>query len=174
MEELIKKIYQVLDDNQSVFTAAQLSPVKTIDLYKGQPINPEIFEFFETPALFLNHNITWSLVGKTYQGELTIEAHLLIDSPFEGTANIFTNHEEALRRNFYHKLVRKILDGIETNETTKLIRVSERPVDTGVVVYHILEYRCQIFNYDVLGDDSILIDDAVVNITGKKIVKQIT
>ncbi|TAG31895.1 MAG: hypothetical protein EAZ35_02265 [Sphingobacteriia bacterium] len=173
MELLIKKIYEVFQANQAVFLQAGLEPVQTIDLFRDQPLNPEAFEYFATPALFLGFAINWERNGHNYTGKAVLDVHVVIDSPFDGVANNFTNHEEALKKVFYYKIVKAVLDNLESAETNKLIRASERPVDTGVIVYNIISYECNIYDAQRIGSNNIMVGDAIVAITGKQLVKEL-
>jgi hypothetical protein len=173
MQLLIKKIYEVFAANADIFTDAGLESVKTIDLHRGQPESPEKFEYFPTPALFLSFNIVWEKSGKIYVGKAVLDTHVVIDNPNEGTANLFTNHEEALKQVLYYRIVRKFLDNLESEESNKMVRAGERPVDTGVIVYNVISHSFNLYETDKLGDDQLLIDDATVQIIGKTLAKKI-
>ena len=64
MNFLLQKIYRTFEANNSLLTDAGLQPVGTIDLYRGQPLNPEGFEYYEIPALFIDYSIAWERQGR--------------------------------------------------------------------------------------------------------------
>ncbi len=140
MQKFILKFYERVEANNQLFLDAGLEPVRTMDTYRGQPLAPELFEYFATPAIFFNHSIKWAKEGKTYKGLLTVDFHVVIDDPFAETGSNFTDKETGIKKTFYHEILRHILDDLESEETGKLVREDERPVDAGVIVYHILSY----------------------------------
>lgn len=176
MDQLfIKKIYDVVEANNGLFIAAGLEPIRTMDLWRGQLLNPIQFEYFPTPALFLNYRVRWEKVGgKKYTGYGTLEAHYAIDNPFTQTASFITNNEEGLKQVFSTNIVRALLDDLESANTKKLTRGDERPVDTGVICYHILEYSFEYYDPAPSGTPYVNINDGNVEIIGKQLVKQIT
>lgn len=173
MDLLLQKIYEVVEaNNDSIFRHLALEPVRTMDLYRGQPLNPEKFEYFETPALFFDYAITsWEKKGNSYAGNGSIDVHVVVDSPFDGTSNIFTNKAESLRRVFYYKIVRRLLDNLESENTSKLIRRDERPVDTGVIVYHVLPYTFSYYDPEQINSNTITIGNETLEIVGKLVKK---
>lgn len=172
MNLLIQKIYDVFAANAAIFTAAGLQPLQTIDRYRRQPLEPEKFEFYQTPALFIDYRIRWERTGRKYDGHGTLDVHVVTDNPFD-TGNIFTNKEVALKQVFWFKIARQLLDGLESDNTGKLYRMDERPVDTGVVVYHILTYGFNYYDHEVGDGNSMYINDAEVQIVGKQLVKKL-
>ena len=101
-----------------------------------------------------------------------IDFHVVTDEPWE-TANIYTNHEDALKKAFFHKVLHKIFDNLEGENFSKLTRVDDVPIDTGVICYNILRYTTNLYEADPIGSDTILVgDDATVQLKGK-LVKQL-
>lgn len=154
MDKLFLKIYEEFTSKASVFTELGLDPIKTIDMFRGQPLNPEQFEYFELPALFIDWRIVWTKAGKTYNGEAGLDFHLVTDATWD-TSNISTNRVEGLRKVIYHTLVRAVLDNLDSENTGKLQRADETPVDTGVVNYHLLKYTCTYYDPYTIGPDYI-------------------
>lgn len=172
MDLLMQKIYEVFEANNGIFATAGLEPVRTMDIFRNQPLEPGKFEYFETPALFFDYRIAWERVGKKYDGKGTLEVHVVTDNPFE-TGSVFTNRQEALKKVFYYKIARKLLDDIESANTGKLYRIDESPIDTGVIVYHKLIYGFNYYDSDAFNGDKIDINDAIVEIVGKQLVKKL-
>lgn len=174
MDVLLKKIYDVFAANTALFTDLNVAPVKTIDLYRGQPATPEQFEYFETPALFIDYSLDWKRVGKTWDASGTLDVHVVTDNPFHDTGNIFTSLDEGLKKTFYYTIARKLLDNLESDNTSKLVRSTEQPVDTGVSVYHKLSYTFNYYDPVVIDkNEQILTDDVNVSVTDKDLIKLI-
>jgi len=167
METLITKVYEVFNANQQLFIDAGLQPVRTIDKFRGQTTQPEKFELYEIPAIFISWQIKWQKEGKRYVGNATVDFHIVNDEPSE-TASIFTDYDEALKDVFFYKSVQKVLDDLEAEGVNKLQRQSETPVDTGVVCYNILTYSTTIYDEN---STTILVDDIPVEINKGKVKK---
>lgn len=140
MIELIEKIRTVLQDKEGLFTEIGLTPIKHIDRFRGQPLNPEQFEYYELPALFYGWNKKWEKKGGYYTGEVELTLHLVTLPTWE-TSNVSTNYEEGLRSILYEMVVHAILDGLESESTGKMIRTEDNEIDTGVVNYMTIGYK---------------------------------
>lgn len=165
MEALITKVYEVFEANQQLFIDAGLQPIRTVDKFRGQTTQPEKFEIYETPAIFISWAIKWRKEGKMHVGDATIDFHIVNDEPSD-TASIFTNYDEALKEVFFYKSVQKVLDDLEAEGLNKLQRTSETPVDTGVVCYNILSYQTTMYESN---STTILVDDIEVEVNKGKI-----
>lgn len=171
MDKLIKRVYEMFEENNPNLVEAGLQPVRTIDRYRGQTLNPEQFEYYPIPAVFIGWRIKWNKEGNTYKGNASIDFHIVTEEPW-GTDNNSTNYEDALKKAFFHKAVQKMLDQLESEETSKLMRGEDMPVDTGVICYNILGYTCTV--YDVPGkDDIVLTDELTVHITNRYLKRKI-
>lgn len=171
MINLFLKIYQAFEAKKQVFLDAGLKPVLHIDKYRGQPLNPAQFEYYDIPAIFIDWRVTWSKAGEHYNGALTLEFHVVTDATWD-TSNVSTNVEAGLKTILHHGLIRSVLDGLESENTSKLIRIDENPVDTGVVNYELMRYECTY--YDPKLSESEYIDTLIeaLKITGN-LVKRI-
>lgn len=141
MITLFLKIYEAFEASKELFIEAGLPPIKFIDKYRGQPLNPAQFEFYELPAIFIDYKVKWEKVGRAYDGTVGLEFHIVTDATWD-TSNISTNNVEGLKNSVNHALIRSVLDDLESENTTKLQRSEEYPVDSGVVVYNKMEYKC--------------------------------
>lgn len=135
----IKAINDAFAAAAADFVNAGLPPVATIDKFRGQPLNPEAFEIFALPAVFYNMKCDWSKSGKSYNGIMTVEFHIVQDATWE-ISNISTNMEEGLKQVDLLNLVRRVLDGVSSPNTGKLTRLTEIPVDSGVTIYDMIAY----------------------------------
>lgn len=172
MEAIFKRIYELFDANKQLFIDAGFQPIRTIDRFRGQTTAPEKFEIFETPALFLQLSTKWVKEGKQYTANITIDFHLVIDEAGD-TGNLYSNYEEALKQAFYYRTVQVMLDDLSGEGFSKLTRVADTPVDTGVFAYNILTYTTQTTE-KTGGSNYILVDDIEVEIRNKQLVKKIT
>ena len=168
---LVKRIYEVFAANAALFTDAGLQPVQTIDLYRGQTVEPDKFEFFPTPAVFIQKHIRWTKEGKRYCGKTMIDFHFVTDLS-DGTANFFTNHEAALSATLQGAIIHGILDDLQSEKTSRLVRTEDKDVDTGVVQYTIYGYECTIWD-DASNGNTVEIDGATVQVMGKQLVKHL-
>lgn len=171
MEAIYTKVYELFNNtaNQQILIDLGFEPIQTIDKFRGQTTNPAAFEFYQTPALFISCQTKWRQEGRKNVGDINIDFHLVQDNPSE-TASIYTNFEDGLKQLNYFRTIQNFLDGLETTETTKLVRSSNSDIDTGVVCYTILSYNCQTYQ-DIVNSNTILVNDIAVEITGKKLTK---
>lgn len=173
MQAIYNKIYEIVNSssNQSIFLQLGLEPIRTADVQRGQITMPERFELYPTPALFVGTRTKWSLEGKRYKGDITVEVQVVTDQPHE-TASFYTNNDEAILKLSYYKLVQQLLDGLQTPTTSPFIRVDDGDIDTGVVACHILTYQCT--TYEPFNNNSTIeIDGVQVAIEGKQLVKSL-
>lgn len=142
----MKPLYQAIQtlfrqpETIATFRALSLTPPEYIDLYDGQPEEPDRFEF-TTPALFIDYSIDWSTAGTTRIGTLTLEAHVLTD-PTDETDNL--SALPGLEKVDYYETVSNLLEDLATSETSGLVLKSERPVTTDYFNYHQLTFTCTI------------------------------
>lgn len=142
----MKLLYQAIQtlfrqpETIQAFRALNLTPPEYIDLYDGQPEEPERFEF-TTPALFIDYSIDWSTAGTTRIGTLTLEVHVLTD-PTDETDNHATLL--GLEKVDYYETISNLLEDLSTSETSGLVLKSERPVTTDYFSYHQLTFTCTI------------------------------
>jgi hypothetical protein len=161
MDNIIKAVYELFEQKNSELTNAGLQPVRTIDRYRGQTLNPEQFELYGIPAIFIQWGVKWNMVGKTYTGEVSLAFHVVTDEPWE-TANIYVGSDDALKKAFFHTAVQRILDDLQGPGFNKIQRSEDAAVDTGVICYTILGYTTTI--YDNVGIEGTLLDDIAINL----------
>lgn len=145
MKSFFKKICQAFQDNEALFTDAGLPAVKTIDKYRGQPLNPQQFELFELPAVFVGWSISWQKKGKFYEGLATLQFHVMQDATWE-ISNVATNQEEGLKQVVFIETLRLILDELESENTSKMTRADDLQADADVAIYDILTYTCNYYS----------------------------
>ena len=144
MDKFIKALNQKFADNQAAFTDAGLPFVKTIDKFRNQPLNPEAFEYFELPAIFVNRSIQWVKEGKYYTGLMTVEFHVVQDATWP-TESFSSTIDDGLKQYIFLNIVRALLDDFESENTSKLQRSTETPVDADVSIYDVISYTCNYY-----------------------------
>jgi hypothetical protein len=154
MIELFTKIYETFAEKAQTFTTLGLKPIEFIDRYRGQPLNPEQFEYYPLPAVFIDWKIKWEKAGQVYNGNVELDFHLVVDPTWD-TSNVSTNYLEGLKFILYETAVRSVLDNLSCEVTSKLKRIDENPVDTGVVNYHVMRYECTYFDPGIIGTQYI-------------------
>ncbi len=138
-EELILEFYDAFTLAAPDFEAAGVTPVKTLDRYRGQPSNPKEFEYYPLPAVFISATTIWTKVGNVYNGDTSFEFHIETESTGQ-TANLYDDKEEGLK---YHRFInqcRKVLDNMSSERISTPIRTTDKEIDTGVTIYVSLGY----------------------------------
>ena len=143
MKQLYKTIQELFKQPETIqlFRSLNLSPPEYIDLYDGQPEEPERFEF-TTPALFIDYAISWERAGTMRKGELSVEVHVLTD-PTDETDNL-SETLSGMEKIDYYETISNLLEDISTCETSGLLLKGERPVTTDYFNYHLLTFTCTI------------------------------
>lgn len=143
-KDFYKDIYQEFENNKQKFIDAEVPAVKTMDRYRGQPLNPEQFEYYELPAIFIERSIAWERDGQVYNGVLLLRFHVVMEPTWD-TSNIGTNNEDGLNYGTFLDCTREVLDNMRRPYISTLFRTSDEPVDTGVIVYETLGYQCMYY-----------------------------
>ena len=139
MYPIYNAILAAFESQKTLFTKNHLKP-PFIDVFLGQPSDPEAFEFV-TPAIFIDYSIDWR------NCVLTIEAHV-VDDPGEETNNHNPKRDQGLDHLRYLAICRHIINGVSAYGTKKLRPSTERPVTTDYFQYHQQ-------NFETLIDDLI-------------------
>ena len=128
------------------FIAAGLPPVATIDRWRGQILDPEAFEYYPLPALFIGRATSWKRQGRCWNGDTAFSFHFETETTGE-MGSIATGKEEALKYYRLVNLVRGVLDAFSSERISSLERSSDTEVDTGVTIYEILGYNAIYYEY---------------------------
>jgi hypothetical protein len=163
----IQAIQTAFNTAANTFAAAGLPPVRHIDKYRGQPINPEEHEGFELPAIFYSMRCRWERQGKLYNANMSVDFHVVQDATWE-TSSISENQLSGLEQLAFLSMVRCVLDNVTSPHTSKLTRLDETPVDVGVTVYDVLTYTGEYYEQNVVGStSSVTIVTPELEIEGK-------
>lgn len=143
MQNLYLKILEQFKNNNHRFKELDLEPIRTVDMYSGQPDNPELFEF-TAPAVFVDYNIDWEKGSAAIKrGVLNLTLHIITD-PAPGTESWSHNKEEGLRRLMYYTLILELIEGVRTDNVGSLYAISEQPEKTDYFDYHTITFQAVI------------------------------
>lgn len=113
-----------------------------IDLYGGQDLNPESFEIYPYPAIF----VTWSIDHRQKPSMVTVTFRLCFEQ-YRDTSNLGHNTEEALKFLEYVEITDNILRTFESPDTGKLEAATEElNIEPIVTDQYILVYNCSYKN----------------------------
>lgn len=140
MDKLYIKILDAFKSKQAVFTDAGLVPPKFIDLYRGQPQEPEQFDGVVPYSIFIEYAIDWR------NGLLTLSVHVLIDM-INPTNSRLNPDLTALKMITYYQKVHEVLNGLSSDNTGKLERTTETPQNIQGAHYQIITYEAKIYSH---------------------------
>ena len=139
MINLYLKILETLQSEEAKkeFADQNLQPIKYIDLYRGQPIRPARFEYFDLPAVFVGYTINWRTQ------EVSLDIHVMLDQN-HSTSSISINKLKGLEIMKYYEVIRGLLVDLESEETGKLQLSNEQSIEADVVNYQVITFSCKI------------------------------
>lgn len=141
-------LYQRFEENKALFEQHGLSSDWFIDVYRSQPLEPELYEYFPMPAMFVDYQLTGQ--GKNKPRLVTITLHTVTDE-MPDASNISMQRDSGLKRFLYHVLIQKILEGKPLGRSTGLKFISEGIIDAPVVNYHTQIYEFEAYLDDLAG-----------------------
>ena len=150
MKQYIQLIRNTIEAHAADFTAAGVLPPQTIDVYMGQPNNPEDFEF-TLPAVFIDYSAD-------YDGEvLDIQLHVVQDF-LDDTENFAPQRDEGLRFVTFLSVLKKCLYGLKMRPVFGVLKLyQETPMQTDFFNYHLLTLSCS-FNSDLYAETELYTD----------------
>lgn len=144
-KDLYNDLYQEFESNKQKFIDAGVPHVKFMERYRGQPLNPQQFEYYDLPAIFIERSIAWERDGQVYNGVLLLRFHIVYEPTWD-TSNISTNKDEGMKYYAFVDCVREVLDNFRRAYISTMYRTSDEPVDTGVILYETLGYQCMYYS----------------------------
>lgn len=148
MIQPLLKMYKLFEENKDKFEKYDLSSDFFIDVYRSQPLEPELYEYFSLPAIFVDYDIQGQGKGKPRLVNMTL--HIVTDE-MPDASNISLQQDTGLKRFLYHYIVQDILEGCRLGNTTALKFMSENIVDAPVVNYHNQVYQFESYIEDLAG-----------------------
>ncbi|MCV9929506.1 hypothetical protein OIU83_17730 [Flavobacterium sp. LS1R49] len=143
----ILELYRVIEAEKAKFETKNLNGNFFIDLYRSQPVDPELYEYYSLPALFVNYTNTGQ--GKDKPRLIQMTLHLVIDEE-EDASNVAPNKVLGMNRFIYVGLLQEILEGRKLGTSSPLKFISEVPVDNPVADYHILVFEFESYARDLI------------------------
>jgi hypothetical protein len=143
----ILELYKVVELEKSKFETNNLNGNFFIDLFRNQPTDPEIHEYYSLPALFVNYTNTGQ--GKDKPRLIQMTLHLVLDDD-EACSNIAPNKVLGMNRFVYVGLLQEILEGKKLGTSSPLKFVSEAMVDNPVADYHVLVFEFESYAPDLI------------------------
>jgi hypothetical protein len=174
-KQLFLDLYQAFDDNKQEFINAGVPPIAFIDRFRGQPLNPEQFEYYALPAIFIERNITWAREGQVYNGTLNLGFHLVIEPTWD-QSNIATNKDAGMKYFTLLDKVREVLDNFRAGYVSALFRTQDDTIDAGVILYERLGYQCIYYGdtkIEPAYNDEPYSEQRTLNTTGRRLLKKI-
>lgn len=149
MLQPLLELYNVIAAASSKFTERNLSGNFFVDVYRSQPFEPERYEYYPLPAIFVDYTMTGS--GKNKPRSISITLHIITDE-MPDASNISTQNVQGLNKILYNLTLQEVLDGAQLGESSQLRFRSENSVDAQVTNYHTQTYEFEAFLTDMIGD----------------------
>ena len=156
MIQPLLSLYQLLESKSSKFTDAGLMPISFIDIYRSQPVEPELYEYFPLPALFVDYSMQGK--GINQPRIITMTIHVLTDE-LPDASNISEQKTAGLNRFLYLLFIQQILEGSKLGKTSALKFISEGVVDIPVANYHTQSYEFDAYPADMIGDVTTILGE---------------
>lgn len=148
MIQPLLKMYKLFEENKKKFTKYDLLSSFFIDIYRSQPLEPEFYEYFSLPAIFVDYDLQGQ--GKNKPRLVTMTLHIVTDE-MPDASNIAIQRDTGLKRFLYHYIIQDILEGNRLGNTTALKFISENIVDAPVINYHNQVYQFECYLEDLAG-----------------------
>ncbi|MDR2806245.1 MAG: hypothetical protein LBB85_11555 [Dysgonamonadaceae bacterium] len=154
MLKQLLSLYNIIEQNKQKLKDSGLSENFFIDIYRSQPQEPELYEYFSLPALFIDYSMTGQ--GKNQPRLITLTIHIVVDE-MPDASNISEQKQAGLQRFTYCLLLQSILEGCRLDKSTPLRFVSENIIDEPVINYHSQTYEFEAYLEDMTTDIQTII-----------------
>ncbi|WP_418894689.1 hypothetical protein [Limibacterium fermenti] len=143
------ELYKLIDSKKQIFIDAGLDGDFFIDVYRSQPHEPQLYEYFSLPAIFVDYSILGQ--GKNKPRKVTTTLHVVTDD-MPDISNISEQKTEGLKRFLYNLLLQQIVEGSRLGSTTALSFINELPIDEPVINYHTQTYEFEVNLSDMISN----------------------
>ena len=156
MLQPLLELYLRFEANSLKFTEAGLIAISFLDVYRSHPLEPELYEYFPVPAIFIDY----SMQGQGIKNPrlITMTLHIVTDD-MPDASNISEQKSEGLKRFLYLLLIQQVLEGCKLGKTSALKFMSENIVDVPVVNYHTQTYEFEAYPSDMIGDIDVIMGE---------------
>lgn len=143
------ELYNAFEANKSKFTNRGLSGSFFLDVYRGQPLEPELYEYFSLPAIFIDYSMQGQ--GQNQPRLVTMTAHIVTDE-MPDASNISEQKTAGLNRFLYNLTIQEILEGCKLGSTSALKFQDEQMIDAEVNNYHTQSWQFEAYLSDMIGN----------------------
>lgn len=150
MIQPLLKLYELFADNEINFTGIGLEAGFFIDVYRSQPTEPELYEYFSLPAIFVDYKMQGQ--GKNQPRLITMTLHIVTDE-MPDASNISEQQQDGFKRFLYNMTIQELLEGCKLGKSTQLKFVTEDIIDAPVINYHTQVYEFESYLKDLIGDN---------------------
>lgn len=144
------ELYNLIEANKHKFEDAGLNGNFFIDVYRSQPLEPELYEYFSLPAIFVDYSILGQ--GKNNPRKVSITLHVVTDE-MPDISNISLQKSDGLKRFLYNLLIQEVIEGRQLGNTKPLTFIEEHPIDESVINYHVQTYEFEAYLPDMISDN---------------------
>ncbi len=144
------EFYKLIEANKYKFEERGLNGTFFIDVYRSQPVEPELYEYFSLPAIFADYTMQGQ--GKNQPRLISLTLHIVTDE-MPDASNISLQKDEGLKRFLYHLILQEILEGSKLGRTKELKFINEGIIDEPVINYHTQTYEFEAYLYDMFPDN---------------------
>ncbi len=117
MLKQLLSLYNLLEENKSKFEEKDLNGNFFVDVYRSQPYEPQLYEYFSLPAIFVDYTMQGQ--GINQKRLVTLTLHIIVDE-LPDASNISEQKYDGLNWFQYCLLLQKILEGSTLGRGTKL------------------------------------------------------
>jgi hypothetical protein len=143
----ILELYRIIEAEKDKFEAQYLNGNFFIDLYRGQPVDPEIHEYYSLPALFVDYKNTGQ--GKDKPRLIQMTLHVVLDENYDAS-NVSPNNILGMNRFVYMGVLQEILEGKKLGTSAPLKFISETMTDNPVADYHVMVFEFEMYAKDMV------------------------
>jgi hypothetical protein len=164
MLQPLLELYNKIEGASQELIDAGLIPFQFFDIYRSQPTEPELYEYFPLPAIFVDYNMQGT--GINQRRLITMTLHVQTDT-MPSASNISEQKLDGVKRFMYLLKLQEILEGQRLGKTTPLKFLTEDIIDVPVVNYHSLSFEFEAFIADIMNNPAdVLMQFETLNIFG--------
>ena len=156
MLQPLLELYHRFETNSAKFTEKGLLPISFIDVYRSQPLEPELYEYFPLPAIFVDYAMQGK--GINQPRIITMSLHIVTDA-MPDASNISAQKSAGINRFMYNLLIQQLLEGCRLGKTTTLKFQTEQPIDIAVANYHTQTYEFEAYPAEMMGDIAYILGE---------------
>ncbi len=138
MNRLYNAIVQTITDNKQAFIDAGIKPPAFIDVYQGQPSDPDQAEF-ALPAVFVDYSVD-------YENNMAYAYLHVVTDYGSDTDSLSPSREAGLDYIKSLKILKRILQHIKPSPAFGVLRLhQETPTVSEFFLYHQITFRCALY-----------------------------